>query len=292
MMNFNYYGKRENTVYPIEPGKEWDENNSGADLFFTPQIFDGAGNRKKENLVGIRFVCADFDNVDETSFAKKMKWYPTASRIVRTRSGVHAYWMLEEVIPASESAIEQYRNFVGTRLVPLGADANAKDVSRILRVPRSRYWRDSKGNFYGEQELRCEVVYDSAKTYDLEYLSRKFPAVIPREETVRVEAPQTVARAGGSFWTKANALDPRRTIEVLSGTDWVRGEKFTFKPDSGVTRILVDGKPSNAWIDKAGRIGSTVKAGPAIPNWLAYYGWDFAKVAEILKTYFPNLEEK
>ncbi len=69
----------------------------------------------------------------------------------------------------------------------------------------------------------------------------------------------------------------------------IDGEVLTFRKQKDITRILVNGKESNAWLDRNGKIGSTADAGPAIPNWLYFYQKDWKKVADILKQVFPEI---
>lgn len=282
-------------------------NKAGCDAYWAPQEFNVPGVRTKEGLKAIRCVCGDFDNISQQAFIARLTMIPTPSLIVKTRSGFHAYWALTKAIPASEEAISDYRTIVETRLVPLGADPNAKDVARVLRPPMTRYWSDSKGNVYLDREIYTEAVYSSPKTYSWEQLMAWFPFKRPtigqgstneRRQgcffNPDISAPHKATKEVVGFWDKANSMDPKQALEVLSGTEWVNYETFSFKEQGNITRIHVNEEPSNAWIDEKNTIGSIVGAGPTIVNWLGFYhGEDnFKKIAEILKGLFPHLREE
>jgi hypothetical protein len=185
-------------------------------------------------------------------------------------------------------------------LIPIGADPNAKDVCRVLRYPLSTYWKD------GKPLKQCNIVFDSARQYTWEQLELLFP----RKKSLALNQTKGNAsslndqrpndyrpaprrkntpddfKSSEAFWAEANNFDVIEGLTRLSGTHWVGGEVYSFKKQSDVIRIIVNGKPSNAWIDKNGKIGSTVGAGPSIPNWLTYFGHDWKTVAKILKEVF------
>lgn len=288
-MSFTYYAKRENLI-SIHEHEAAALNEEGWDIFWVPQEFPH-GVRTKENLISLRYVCADFDKISLGEFEEKFLWYPKPSMLVQTRSGFHAYWKLAEPIAVFEGLSDVYREFVEQRLVPLGADGNAKDVSRLLRPPMFRYWRDSKGNQYND--VFVQIVKESSAVYDWDQLCRFFPKIhtFQDQQEKRMPPRRTTFNAVESksskrFWVAANDLNAKEAILELSGSSHVLGEAYTFRKDSAGERIYVNGKATNAWIDKQGKIGSTENAGPTIVNWLKYYGHDDAKIANILKEVF------
>lgn len=298
--DFNYYmalppdGKGR-TFLAVDQEKAFRANqDSQADVFWTPQEFP-LGERKKADLISVRCICADFDGLHWDAFQERFAHHPTPGLVISTRSGVHAYWPLKRFIPYSEKLPEAYRHLVETKLVPFGADNNAKDTSRILRPPMMKYWWDSKGNFYGDRDIYTQIAFSSPNAYTWEQIERYFPTktlvekpYIDKTSTFR---PQKMS-SGGDFWTRANELDVRMALERLSGTSFVRGERFQIKRD----RVLVDNgkgfEAANVWIDAGGKIGSTDRGGPTIVNWLGWYGHSMKEVAEIMKTVFPELKEK
>lgn len=286
-IKMNYYAKKGGEPFPILLGQVMEMNEQGCDIFWTPQEFP-EGKRKKEDLINVRFIYADFDDITKEDMATKLRRMPVPTMVIRTRSGYHVYYMLEEYIPYSPTLADYYREFVGEALIPLGADPNAKDVSRLMRAPMSRYWWDSKNNSYADFQIYTQIVMETTKRYDLKELEKMFTRV-KKEEEFFVKSTKNSFDKNESFWQKANSLDPVSALQVLSGSTYVNGERFSFKKSARLIRIYVDDKPTNAWIDEKNTIGSTKEAGPSIVNWLMFYGHSKAKVAEILKEKFPEI---
>lgn len=206
--------------------------------------------------------------------------------IVQTRNGFHIYWALKNPIPAQKNIDLLYRSYIEKYFIPLGADPQAKDVSRLLRYPTSRYWYDSKANKYEDPMILNELVYQNNNNkYWIQDFDKFF---IPKKEVYKPResrrAYQPMDYSGKDFWQAANQFDCVEGLRRLSGSSDVSGETFSFKKESSVTRIICNNKPSNAWIDQTGKIGSTVGAGPTLVNWLMYYGNSEAQVATIMKS--------
>jgi len=285
---FNYYVRDDSGFRPALEEDTLRLNEAGCDLYWSPQEFSGFGKRKKEDLVAIRFLCADFDKITKKDLLYRLKFLPNPNFIISTRSGFHCYWHLTEELTPTEQNIERYSNLIRDGLVPKGADKQAVDVSRVLRVPFRRYWRDSKGNVYDKEAIYCNIVYESDVRFSFEELERSM--LRPEIKKKDIDTPpiaKTGPKYGGEdLWTKANNLPVREALEKLSGTPHVSMEQLSFKKQGRLIRIHVGNKPCNAWIDEKGDIGSTVKAGPRIPNWLFYYHKDWKKVADIMKEVF------
>jgi len=273
-------------------------NERGYDVFWCLQQFSGT-RRVKDDLQSVRYVTCDFDNISREEFSKRFQNYPKPTLLVKTRSGVHAYWKIRA--NSDNPNADQYREFVGERIVPLGADGNAKDACRILRVPGSRYWQDSKGNRYEDQEIRCEVIYDNGPEWKWEQLKRLFK--VERSTTfgrdsnhvrgnVQDRSYEESKPNTNSFWSKCNSIPVEQGIEALSGHQCVKGQTFTFKQDSKIKRLYVNGVASNAWIDVRGRFGSTYdNTAGTLVNFLKFpeYGLDNAAIARVFKEVF-NVE--
>jgi len=288
-IEMNYYAKGDGKPFYARPDEIAELNESGHDIYWTPQEFTGE-RRVKEELKNLRFVFADFDDLTKEQFMAKMKTLTIPTMVVRTRGGFHAYWMLEEYIPYSPTLSDYYKDFIGETLVPLGADPNAKDVCRMSRAPMMRYWRDSKGNNYRDFEIYIQIEYESQRRYDFDKLQKTFRRVV-KEEEFFIKSTKNSFDKAAPFWRKANSLDPQEALQKLSGSSYVKGERFSFKKAGKLIRIHVNGEPTNAWIDEKNTIGSMKDAGPSIVNWLGFYGHSMGRVAEILKENFKELHE-
>jgi hypothetical protein len=289
-----YKGLDVQTLRSCNEEEIWDINEKGYDIFWCLQEFKD-GRRIKDNLRAFEWVCADFDSITEEEFSERIASQPKPTMLIRTRSGVHAYWRIDK-ITSNKKFLEEHKSFMENCIIPMGGDPNAKDVSRILRVPQSRYWSDSKGNRYEDKEIRCEVIYDNGPKWKWEQLQRLFrkngiaTQYRSNEQFFAARKAETpslrVGENNNNFWARCNAYPVRQGIEALSGSPTCRGQRFTFMREGKITRVLVDGKPSNAWIDERGRFGSTYEntAGTLV-NFLKFpeYGLDNATIAKVFK---------
>lgn len=281
--------------------EEWKNiNEKGYDVFWTLNIFRD-GRRIKDNLDKFTWVLADFDSIDKNEFDTRFVNEPHPTVLVRTRGGLHAYWKLKDDPSKEKNFLDGYKQFMETSLVPLGADPNAKDVCRILRVPSSRYWQDSKGTRYEDKEIYCEVIYDDGPEWKWEQLKRLFSRpngirTSPRGGERSNALGISTARPNGGFWERANSIGVCEGLNTLSGSTFVNGESYKIRPEGKIQRIFINDKPSNAWVDEAGRIGSLHQNGGlpvagTIVNWLNFpdYGHDMKAIAKIMKEVF-NVE--
>ncbi len=65
-------------------------NEEGVSISLAPNLFDGSGGRKKENVIGYRYVVIDHDSNEEIQFKIK----PTA--IIKTKRGFHYYLKIKK----------------------------------------------------------------------------------------------------------------------------------------------------------------------------------------------------
>jgi hypothetical protein len=280
---------------PVSFDEAWEKNQKGAAMYFTVQEFHG-DKRVKSELKTIHYIAADFDNITERELRARLEDFPRETMMVQTGKGYHVWWKIKPIeVDDYEKWSEKYKTFVEETLVPIGADPNAKDVCRVLRYPTSIYWQN-------EKILRqCNLISDNENEYTWGQIEALFPRLKPvltHENAPRFKnnlSPRGVLRPNNKndlkgkydrFWAWANNLPSRACLEHLSGSGYVNGEVYEFKKQGEITRIIINGKPSNAWLDKNGFIGSTQRAGPAIANWLSYFGHNWKQIAEILKKEF------
>ena len=265
---------------PPREAQRWNEQGFG--IFATVQRFRGA--RRLANLERIRAWAIDIDDGTKDEQAKRLLASPLIpSSIVETKSGYHAYWY------AKDGKREHYRALLDRLVAFFGADKNARDLARVLRVPGFLHQKDPAEPFL--------VQHVHGPYAQLCYAERQmFDAFPPVEDEAR-EQHQVARRevresSGEDFWERVYNLDCLDGLERLSGHHAVGGEHFTFRRvSSGNHNILVDGKGTSCWIDESGRIGSSDKGGPTLYQWLRWYGNSPADCARILKETYPHLED-
>lgn len=170
---FRFIDEAKKTRSPLNAAEyRADLNKIGYGAFFTVNGFKGQP--KRENLAVLNAFFADLDGIKDLS-GVNLPVDPTF--IVRTKNGFHLYWLLDEQIhrdevgeEAWEKAFAQYCEVEERLIAGVGADKNAKDPTRILRVPGSFHWKDPKNPF----EIKV-VEENQAMRYSIEEMAEAFP---------------------------------------------------------------------------------------------------------------------
>lgn len=197
-------------------------NRQGYDSYFTVNGFKDAPNAQKENCSSINSFFVDIDgrkNPEELEDIKK-KLYPTF--IVETKNGYHLYWVLDEPIYKNEITKEEWEEAVArwerieeSLVVNLKADLAVKDITRILRVPNTFYWKKSgdayKNGTAGVFRIKG-IDRDEAKTYTMAQVEEVFPPIqrsISFENTPAGERTKKYAEAEKKdFFERVNKIFP------------------------------------------------------------------------------------
>lgn len=163
-----------------------DLNREGFGAFFTVNGFEG--NPVRENMSVLNAFFADIDGT------KELPEFPLIpSYIVETKNGFHVYWMLDEPVLKAEVTEEVWNEAVGTYeavlhavITRVGGDRNAKDPTRILRVPGSLYWKGS-GEAWKEGTDKAPFTI-AVKEYNAgaRYSIREMEEVFGIEQVARV----------------------------------------------------------------------------------------------------------
>lgn len=261
---------------------EW--NRKGFGIFWTLNQFNGP--RQIANLTQIHAWAVDIDAGTKEDMRAKLRGSPLVpSFVVETRRGYQAYWNAKDAKP------EHWNALVLERLVPyFGADKNARDLARILRVPGYLHQKDPTAPFLVRAVHALEVAYTERQ------LAESFPVYVDPARSVetRQHVKREVRFSGSDgFWDAVYNLDCEEGLSRLSGHPAVRGEHYTFRRvRNGHLNIIVDGKGTSCFIDRHGRIGSLDNGGPTLAQWLKWYGCTYAEAAKIIKQLFPQLDRQ
>lgn len=297
-MNTQWYRMHDadpNGVFEVEPDDAAAWNARGFGIFATVNSFNGP--RRKENLRRINAWAVDLDEGTKEQQRKRLEQSPLVpSCVVETKRGYQAYWY------AQEGAVADHWNaIVLERLVPMfGADKNARDLCRILRVPGFLHQKDPTTPF------RVNVVWSHYVAYSEVQMGRAFPwvpdakeqAAVRRESLVRArESARQHAIAAGmspteSLWDAIWSLDCEDGLRRMSGHWAVGGEVYTFRSTTrGNRNVFVNGKSSSCFIDENKRIGSLDGGGPTLVQWLRWFKHDWKTVIAVLKEIYPHLAD-
>lgn len=269
-----------------EDARQW--NNLGSAILWPVNEFKGP--RRKENLSRVLSWAIDIDTQDKALAWNKIdpnklgRMVP--SLVVETANGFHVYF------DAEDGDRESYSAIVGDRLqYYFDADANALDLSRLLRVPGYMHQKDKSKPFLVRELYRCNVRYTR------EQMLSQFPLPphLKNAEKARQEVREVIQNVTGSHSVGVDitqSIDSIPTAEALvrlSGTQYVNYETFELKRvANGNLNIWVNGKSTANFIDKFNRIGSMKGGGPTIWQWLNFYHRDHKTVFQILTELFPE----
>ena len=104
-------------------------NEQGAGIFVTVNETDGNG-RKSENIKRVRAIWQE----DDDAFDGRFPLDP--SIVVESPPGkYHRYWLVSDDWPTDEQGRTDFAAVMERMVVSYGCDKNAKDISRVLRVP-------------------------------------------------------------------------------------------------------------------------------------------------------------
>lgn len=98
------------------------------------------------------------------------------TKIIETANGYQAYWKISDGIITTESKIK-YSGIISSIINKFNGDPGAKDMSRILRLPKFYH---NKG-----EPFLCKLVHESEVVYTLNELAKIFPFTEKEAETIK-----------------------------------------------------------------------------------------------------------
>ncbi len=98
--------------------------------------------RTKDLAKNINCIAVDADGNN----TKWMEFPLKPNRVVKTKNGYHVYWILENPVSYS-SHKDDYHAIMEAMVVEFGADWQARDISRMMRLPWSSHKKDPNDHF-------------------------------------------------------------------------------------------------------------------------------------------------
>ena len=138
---------------------------SGAGVFVTINETDLAG-RKSENIQRIRAIWQEDDSGHDGPFPLE------PSLVVETSPGqFHRYWLVADDWPADDRGRADFATVMERMVGSYGSDKNAKDISRVLRVPGFLHRKDPS------HPHMVHIIADGGRRYTREQILQAFPKV-------------------------------------------------------------------------------------------------------------------
>ncbi len=151
------------------------QNRKGAGVFVTVNKTDGKG-RKAENIVRIRGVWQDDDN----GFEGELPLEPTLE-VESSPGKFHRYWVIDPEY--GEMSFETFDAVMSVLVGKYGSDPNAKDRSRVLRLPGSMHMKNTPGHL-------VKIVGGSKERYPAEVIVSAFLERSDTREVSEEEKPK------------------------------------------------------------------------------------------------------
>ena len=225
---FRYLDQTGQARPPISSSFQQPELNTNKyESYFTVNGFRDAPNAQKENCSSLNAFFVDIDgrkDMDELTDIRKML-DPTF--IVETGRGHHLYWVLETPIykkglPTEEwnRLVAQWEKIEQSIVSILKGDPVVKDLTRILRLPETIYWKKTDG------KLNIKIIHQEPKNvYKMEEVARVFPpAELAQASIFPSETRATKAREAqrSDFFNKVNEefpIEERDSFQKLINAD-------------------------------------------------------------------------
>lgn len=222
-----------------------DLNAAGYEAYFTVNGFEGASDAKKEHCTSINAFFVDIDGRKDPAELEAIKERLEPTFILETKNGFHIYWCLDEVIYKNEvtpeewqSAIDRWERIEQSVVTTLNADPVVKDITRILRLPDTYYWKKS-GDAWKKGVSHAPFIIKGihkklTADYSMDQMAEAFPeitdTVAPFSKTPQGEQMAKYAEAEKKdFFARVNKLYPME--ERPSFQKLISGEAGTLPPN-------------------------------------------------------------
>jgi hypothetical protein len=235
--------------------------------------------RKISEIKNILYWHVDIDDKSKAEQLLKIKASPLyPSRIVESRNGYHLYFR------ASKASVDFYKIIMKGLVSYFGGDPRAAIMTAILREPGFYHAKNSKDKFLVKEILNIGARYNDT---DMLYFFGEKPKIHVNISPIAVKSENIKIDNLTEF---LNNLDNMEALKRLSGSGYVGGEVYDFKP-VGRNRfnILVNAKGTSCFIDEYKRIGAT-PGGPTIFQWLRYFNHSDSTIFRILKELYGEVK--
>jgi hypothetical protein len=147
---------------------QWDRNDRGT-FFCVSTLKPRQSRRCKETAHEITclFADLDFDKIDlapDVVLARLNSLPCLPSKIVSSGHGFHAYWLLNEALPATLEDVARIESMLRSLSAAIGGDRAVCEIARLMRLPGS--FNTKNGG-----RLPVSVVIDRPLRYELSDLA-------------------------------------------------------------------------------------------------------------------------
>jgi len=175
-----------------------DLNKNGYEEYFTVNGFADSSNNRKEQCTNINAFFIDIDGRKDEEELERIKEKLIPTFITETMNGYHIFWCLDEVLYKEDYSEDEWNDIVSrwerieqNIVSELKSDPVVKDITRILRVPNSYYWKRS-GQLYKEGITKAPFVIKGIhKNISANYSMDKVHEIFPDAPDKVPDFPKT-----------------------------------------------------------------------------------------------------
>ena len=171
---------------PVASAERKDELNvKGYESYFTVNGFKDAPNAQKDNCSSLNAFFVDIDGRKDPEEIKRIKERLAPTFILETQNGYHIYWLLDEPIFKEDlgelewnSEVKRWEQLEMNIVTELDADPVVKDLTRILRVPDTFYWKKTEDKWKSGTDgvFKIKGLFkEPANTYTMDAIESEFP---------------------------------------------------------------------------------------------------------------------
>lgn len=194
-----------------------DLNEKGYDAYFTVNGFKDTPDAKKNHCTNINAFFVDIDGRKDLAELEAIRSKLEPTYIVETKNGYHIYFLLEAPIYKEKTA--QWNDVVGrwekieeSIVSTLNADRVVKDLTRILRIPGSYYWKKS-GQVYKEgvtaAPFKIKGIHKNLSArYTIDQIAEAFPIKAEEAATQSDNLVKYAEQEKADFFRRVNDKFP------------------------------------------------------------------------------------
>ena len=161
-------------VLPAEVKHQADQQQGRPDTYISPNTFY-LPERSNENIRQYRALYMDLD-IHKTIYSKSEAYYkvamlssegkiPRPSLVVDSGQGLHLYWIIEHAPKGAAWTWQELEDYLYKHLKECGADIQATDAARVLRLP---------GTINTKNGETCKVIESNAERYSMYELRKDY----------------------------------------------------------------------------------------------------------------------
>lgn len=231
------------------------------DIYSTPNTFKSVESRAESNLLQLRMLWCDIDNVknvEETikqiDILVKENKIPRYHKVIYTGGGIHIKWVIKDYAGTNKTNLMVWKKlqyYLNNELLNLGADLKAIATTQPLRVVgtlNSKY-----------ENVVKEVIYNDIKEYDLYDLYNKYLPYDPKEKKPKAKRKSKVSLMQNSYNLNCSRFNDLKKILKLREYD-VEGCRNAFMMLYGTYYILATGSSSDKVMKELESVSSKIKA--------------------------------